>query len=93
MICERIVQSAHAKGKAIGRPKDSIGKSRLDGKENEIRSLLEKAVGITSIAKIMGVSRTRFAILLEPESLFDMSESEMDFSNIGIHKNVQYVTC
>jgi DNA invertase Pin-like site-specific DNA recombinase len=50
--------AARSKGKAIGRPKDTLGKSKLDGKENDIRLLLEKAVGITSIAKIMGVSRT-----------------------------------
>jgi len=61
LISERTkegITAARAKGKAIGRPKDSIGKSKLDGRESEIRLLLEKAVGITSIAKIMGVSRT-----------------------------------
>jgi DNA invertase Pin-like site-specific DNA recombinase len=61
LISERTkegIAAARAKGKIIGRPKYSIGKSRLDGKESEIRLLLEKAVGITSIAKIMGVSRT-----------------------------------
>jgi len=61
LISERTkegIKAARANGKAIGRPKDSLGKSKLDGKENEIRLLLEKEVGITSIAKIMGVSRT-----------------------------------
>ena len=61
LISERTkegIATARAKGKIIGRPKDSIGKSRLDGKESEIQLLLKKAVGITSIAKIMGVSRT-----------------------------------
>ena len=61
LISERTKEGiavARIKGKIIGRPKDSIGKSRLDGKESEIRLLLEKAVGITSIAKIMEVSRT-----------------------------------
>jgi DNA invertase Pin-like site-specific DNA recombinase len=61
LISERTKEGiavARAKGKAIGRPKDSLGKSKLDGKESDIRLLLEKSVGITSIAKITGVSRT-----------------------------------
>jgi DNA invertase Pin-like site-specific DNA recombinase len=61
LISERTkegIAAARAKGKTIGRPKGSLGKSKLDGKEEEIRSLLNKEVGITSIAKIMGVSRT-----------------------------------
>ena len=61
LISERTkegIATARAKGKIIGRPKGSIGKSKLDGRESEIRLLLERAVGITSIAKIMEVSRT-----------------------------------
>lgn len=61
LISERTkegITAARAKGKIIGRPKGSIGKSKLDGRESEIRLLLEKEVGITSIGKIMGVSRT-----------------------------------
>jgi hypothetical protein len=41
----------------LGRPKGALGKSRLDGKEEEIRVLLEKTVSKASIAKIVGVSR------------------------------------
>ena len=61
LISERTkegIAAARAKGKAIGRPKGALGKSKLDGKEEEIRLLLRKEVGIASIAKIMGVSRT-----------------------------------
>jgi len=61
LISERTKEGitvARTKGKTIGRPKNSIGKSKLDGKENEIRLLREKEVGITSITKIMEVSRT-----------------------------------
>jgi len=61
LISERTkegITAARINGKTIGRPKDSLGKSKFDGKENEIRLLLEKAIGITSIAKILGVSRT-----------------------------------
>lgn len=46
---------ARAEGKLIGRPK-GLGKSTLDGKEDEIRELLRKGVSIASIAKIYEVS-------------------------------------
>lgn len=46
---------ARAEGKLIGRPK-GLGKSMLDGKEEEIRELLKKQVSISSIAKIFNVS-------------------------------------
>ena len=61
LISERTRQglaAARAKGKLLGRPKGSLGKSRLDGKENEIKSLLAKDVSKASIAKILEVSRT-----------------------------------
>lgn len=45
---------ARAEGKLLGRPKGK-GKSRLDGKESEIKELLAKGVSKASIAKIMGV--------------------------------------
>jgi DNA invertase Pin-like site-specific DNA recombinase len=50
--------AARAKGHLLGRPKGSLGKSKLDGKEEEIRLLVEKTVSKASIAKIVGVSRT-----------------------------------
>ena len=46
---------ARAAGKKLGRPKGP-GKSRLDGREDEIRGLLEKGVTRANIAKILGVS-------------------------------------
>jgi DNA invertase Pin-like site-specific DNA recombinase len=50
--------AARAKGRVPGRPKGSHGKSRLDGKESEIRMLLGKKVSKAAIAKIMDVSRS-----------------------------------
>jgi DNA invertase Pin-like site-specific DNA recombinase len=50
--------AARAKGRLLGRPKGALGKSKLDGKEEEIRMLLDKTVSKASIAKIVGVSRT-----------------------------------
>jgi len=49
--------SARAKGRLLGRPKGVLGKSRMDGKEEEIRLLLQKQVSKASIAKIVGVTR------------------------------------
>ncbi len=51
---------ARASGRKLGRPKGSLGVSRLDGKEDEIRRFLELGVSKTAIAKITGVSRTAF---------------------------------
>ena len=45
-------------GRKLGRPKGSLGVSRLDGKEDEIRRFLELGVSKTAIAKLTGVSRT-----------------------------------
>ena len=60
LISERTregLASARAKGRLLGRPKGVLGKSRLDGKEEEIRVLLQKQVSKASIAKIVGVTR------------------------------------
>ena len=48
---------AKASGKKLGRPKGSLGVSRLDGKEDEIRRFLRLDVSKSAIAKITGVSR------------------------------------
>ena len=61
LISERTregLAAARAKGNLPGRPKGSHGRSRLDGKEAEIRVLIGKQVSKTSIAKIMDVSRS-----------------------------------
>ena len=48
---------ARASGRKLGRPKRSLGVSRLDGKEDESRRFLELGVS-TAIAKLTAVSRT-----------------------------------
>ena len=48
---------ARSSGKRLGRPKGSLGASRLDGREDEILRLLSLDVSKSSIAKICGVSR------------------------------------
>ncbi len=49
---------ARASGKRLGRPKGSLGVSRLEGKEDEIRQFIELGVSRTAIARITGVSRS-----------------------------------
>ncbi len=51
------LKNARAKGKTIGRPKGSQGKSKLDGREREIAGYLDKGVTRANIARILGVSR------------------------------------
>ena len=61
LISERTregLAKARASGRKLGRPKGSLGVSRLDGKEDKIRRFLELGVSKTAIAKLTGVSRT-----------------------------------
>ena len=61
LISERTKEglaAAKTKGKRLGRPKGALGTSRLDGKEQDIRALLDKDVSKSSIAKILNVSRS-----------------------------------
>jgi hypothetical protein len=58
LISERTkiaLSRAKANGKKLGRPK-GVGKSRLDGRETEIRNLMEKGITRANIARILGVS-------------------------------------
>jgi hypothetical protein len=48
------------KAPGLGYPKGSLGKSQLNGKEQEIKKWLEKKVSKPSIAKIVEMSRTAF---------------------------------
>ena len=60
LISERTQESlakARASGKKLGRPKGSLGTSRLDGREDEIRRLLDLGVSKRAVAKITGLSR------------------------------------
>ena len=72
LISERTKEglaAARARGRLLGRPKGSLGPSKLDGKEGEIRMLLEKEVSKASIAKILGVSSTNLRHFIRTRKL------------------------
>ncbi len=72
LISERTKEglaAVRAQGRLLGRPKGSLGTSKLDGKEGEIRMLLEKEVSKASIAKILGVSPTNLRHLIRTRKL------------------------
>jgi DNA invertase Pin-like site-specific DNA recombinase len=60
LISERTIQgllNAKNKGKQLGRPKGSYGKSKLDGKIKEVENYLSLGLNVTAIAKLMKTSR------------------------------------
>lgn len=72
LISERTKEglaSAKAKGKLLGRPKGSLGRSKLEGREQEIQMLLIKGVSKASIAKITDVSRTNLLHFIRTRQL------------------------
>ena len=60
---------AKEKGVLLGRPKGSLSVSKLDGKEEEIKMLLDKQVSRTSIARIFGISRTGLFSFIESRKI------------------------
>jgi putative DNA-invertase from lambdoid prophage Rac len=61
LISQRTIEALARKkkeGKKLGRPKGSLAKiTKLTGKENEIKLLLEKKVSVSAIARILEVNR------------------------------------
>lgn len=72
LIAERTKEgliAAQAQGKRLGRPKGVLGKSKLDGKEQEIQLLLRKRVSKASIARIVEVSPTTLQHFIQTRKL------------------------
>src|SRR4051795_1104451 len=79
LISERTKEglvAARARGRLLGRPKGSRGRSKLDGKEGEIRKLLEKEVSKRSLAKIMDVSTTNLRHFIRTRKLAPETSKE-----------------
>ncbi len=69
MRTKEALAAAKASGKQLGRPKGTKGKSKLDGREEEIKELLKMGVSKASIAKITGVSRANLYHFIESRKL------------------------
>jgi len=61
--------AAKKAGKKLGRPKGSLGQSKLDPKTDEIKKLLTLGVSKVSIAKITGVSRSTLTHFIQSRGL------------------------
>lgn len=61
--------SLKAEGIKLGRPKGSLGSSKLDGKDMEIKKLLRLKVSKTSISKILEVDRSTLENYIEKRQL------------------------
>ena len=60
---------ARVSARKLGRPKGSLGVSRLNGKEDAIRRFLERGLSKTALAKLTGVSRTTLYSLMRTRGL------------------------
>ena len=60
---------AKAEGKQLGRPKGSLSRSKLNGREDEIKELLAKGVSKASIAKITGVHKSTLHHFIETREI------------------------
>lgn len=58
-----------AEGVQLGRPIGSLGKSKLDGKEEEIKRLLNHRVPKTAIARLLNISRPALYDFIESREL------------------------
>ena len=79
LISERTKEGlarAKEQGRLAGRPKGSLGVSKLDGKEGEIVMLLGKGVSKTAIAKITGVSRSTLHGFVRSRKLEGVSKNK-----------------
>lgn len=75
LISERTkqgLQAARAKGKLLGRPKGSVGNTKLDGKERFIQEELKYKVSKSAIARKLGVSRGCLINFIKSRKLEDI---------------------
>lgn len=58
-----------AEGKPLGRPRGSLSKSKLDGREGQIAELLGYGVARSAISRMMGVSRTALSSYIKSRGI------------------------
>lgn len=64
------LEKRRASGRPLGRPKGSTaGKTKLSGKESEIKALLDKKISISGIARLLGVNRLTVGSFIERRGL------------------------
>jgi len=81
---------ARKEGKILGRPKGSYGKSKLDGKEEEIKSYLSKGVTKASIAKIYEVSWPALNNFIKTRNIPDQRSIKLKL-NLMVENNSKFV--
>ena len=69
MRTKEALAAARAAGVKLGRTKGSLGKSKLDGKQQKITKLLSLGVSNASIAKITDVSRSTLVHFIQSRGL------------------------
>ena len=72
LISQRTKQALEAKkalGVRLGRPKGSLGVSKIDDKKEEIQELLKHRVAKSAIARMLGVSRTTLIDFIKSRNL------------------------
>jgi DNA invertase Pin-like site-specific DNA recombinase len=84
MRTKEALAAARAAGKRLGRPRGTRGRSKLDGREQEIKRLLALKVSKASIAKITGVDRATLYHFIRSRSLASTSTDEAQ--GISIHR-------
>ena len=63
------LEAARARGKLLGRPKGSMGKSILDGREEFIKAELKYRVAKSAVARKLGVSRGSLVNFIESRGI------------------------
>eukprot|EP01156_Anaeramoeba_ignava_P011733 Anaeramoba_ignava/a484839_10.p1 GENE.a484839_10~~a484839_10.p1 ORF type:complete len:201 (-),score=34.23 a484839_10:135-737(-) len=72
LISQRTKEALKSKkesGVILGRPLGSTGKSKLDGKEEQIKELLEKGLTKTAVSKLFGCDRSTLNNFIRKRSL------------------------
>jgi DNA invertase Pin-like site-specific DNA recombinase len=69
MRTKEALSRARAEGKTLGRPRGSLGKSKLDGREEQIKEMLALGVSKASIAKICGAGYTTLLSFIRSRGL------------------------